>query len=37
MEGILEQLNPVQREAVIYDQGPQMVIAGAGIGKDTGY
>lgn len=33
MEGILEQLNPVQREAVIYDQGPQMVIAGAGSGK----
>ncbi|MEJ5264930.1 MAG: UvrD-helicase domain-containing protein [Bacteroidales bacterium] len=33
MERILEQLNPVQREAVIYDRGPQMVIAGAGSGK----
>jgi len=33
MEGILEQLNPMQREAVIYDLGPQMVIAGAGSGK----
>ncbi|MCX7987233.1 MAG: UvrD-helicase domain-containing protein [Bacteroidales bacterium] len=33
MESILEQLNPVQREAVLYDKGPQMVIAGAGSGK----
>lgn len=33
MERILEQLNPVQREAVLYDRGPQMVIAGAGSGK----
>jgi DNA helicase-2/ATP-dependent DNA helicase PcrA len=26
-------LNPVQKEAVLYDQGPQLVFAGAGTGK----
>jgi DNA helicase II / ATP-dependent DNA helicase PcrA len=26
-------LNPVQKEAVVYDQGPQLVFAGAGTGK----
>ncbi|MGC8803264.1 MAG: ATP-dependent helicase, partial [Bacteroidales bacterium] len=33
MEKILEALNPMQREAVLYDRGPLMVIAGAGSGK----
>jgi len=33
MENILEQLNEVQRKAVVHNQGPVMIIAGAGSGK----
>jgi DNA helicase-2/ATP-dependent DNA helicase PcrA len=33
MENILEQLNEVQRNAVVHNQGPVMIIAGAGSGK----
>ena len=33
LAAILEDLNPAQREAVLYDDGPLVVVAGAGSGK----
>ena len=33
MENILDQLNDAQRAAVVWLDGPQLVIAGAGSGK----
>ena len=32
---LLKNLNPAQKEAVIYDQGPLLIVAGAGTGKTT--
>lgn len=33
MDDILAQLNPQQQEAVVYNQGPLLILAGAGSGK----
>jgi DNA helicase-2/ATP-dependent DNA helicase PcrA len=33
MNALLDQLNEVQRKAVVHNQGPVMIIAGAGSGK----
>ena len=33
VEEFLKDLNPSQREAVLYNDGPSLVIAGAGSGK----
>lgn len=34
-QGILVDLNRAQREAVVHDQGPLLIVAGAGTGKTT--
>ena len=33
MNSLLDQLNEIQRKAVVHNQGPVMIIAGAGSGK----
>ena len=35
LEHILERLNPAQAEAVTHEQGPLLIVAGAGTGKTT--
>ncbi len=35
MENLLDNLNPAQQQAVTHDQGPLLIVAGAGTGKTT--